>query len=794
MREFGDGTAVNGAKRGGTGREVHIADLWAVVRRHWKLVVIVTALISGAAWFTGRGTIAQYQSQLTMQVTASKSGLGRTNDIDVDPLALQTDPILSEALVLTTHALARNVVKRLSLQLEMVDVTRPRAEVFANVSVDSAASNAPSGSYAILQSDPAEGWELRDGAGSVIDSGGYSDLVEGPGFSFIVLPPQDKPRTVRFRIVTPDQAASWVRGGIGYQVRQQTTAFDVTFTGTDPSLVPHILNQAAAALRLDGVERTRQATVRRRRFIELALDSARTRMRLALGSIQRFKQGQGISDLSTEEAALVGRIADVERDRMAFQVQISTLEDALAGTSSASVEALNQLSAVAAVRDNAALAFQINLLLHLYEERRGLTAGALGLRRENPKVEGIDEKIAHGHEALTGAADAALRALRGQEEAISARIAELRRELNQFADKENTFALLEVVAATSRETTRWLQAQLQLARIQEATIAPYLSILDGASPPVAIGTSVSQKIILGVLVGLLLGVAGSFFLEYLDQTIKTASDIERVIGAPVLGQIPYSETLFPRTNGVGTRLSTLIDLHPEDPPYEAFRALRTNVTFLGADKPVHFLAVTSPGPGEGKSTTAASLALTLAQSGHRTVLVDADLRRPQLHRAFSLIREPGLTDVLIGEATVREVVRPDVHDNFDVLPAGAIPPNPSELLGSGAMSELIAELRREYDYIVMDTPPILPVTDAVVMAAAADATIVVMRSGETEEVAAQRAIGQLQRVEARLTGIVLNGVSARFDHHYNYYSYSRDTERTGRSLRQSLRQRITHAL
>ena len=199
---------------------------------------------------------------------------------------------------------------------------------------------------------------------------------------------------------------------------------------------------------------------------------------------------------------------------------------------------------------------------------------------------------------------------------------------------------------------------------------------------------------------------------------------------------------------------------------------------LGAEKPLQFIAVTSPGPGEGKSTTAVNLAVTLAQGGNRTVLIDGDLRRPLVHRAFDISQDPGLTDVLIGRSTSREAIRPEVSAHLDVLPAGASPPNPSELLGSGAMHSLIGELRRIYDYIVIDTPPTLPVTDAAVVATSADATILVLKSGDTEESAAQRAVDMLTRVNARIAGAVLNGMSKRRDHYYTYYAYHERHSRT----------------
>lgn len=290
-----------------------------------------------------------------------------------------------------------------------------------------------------------------------------------------------------------------------------------------------------------------------------------------------------------------------------------------------------------------------------------------------------------------------------------------------------------------------------------------------------------QRVVLGLVVGMLLGLGGAFFLEYLGQTIKTAGDIERAVGIPVLGLIPHVASIREAANGRGRPVVIMTQLGSDDPAVEAYRSLRTNVTFVGAEQPLQMIAVTSPEPGEGKSTTAANLALTLAQGGSRTLLVDGNLRRPLLHRAFGILQEPGLTDVLVGHAPAREAIRPNVAENLDVLPSGALPPNPAELLGSDAMQRLVGELRRDYAYIVMDTPPALPVTDATVAATIADATMLVMRSGETEEAATQRVVEQLRRVRARVAGAVLNGITPRHEQYYTYHSDKRGTrDRAGR--------------
>ncbi len=769
-------------------REIHVKDLWAVVVRHWKLVALLTVLVAGGAYFSGRRAVPRYQSNLTVQVSSAKQVFARSDDIDVDELALRTDPVLSEALVLTTQGLALKVVAALELELELEDAGIRRGAVFGRIEVDSAARR---GAFELTRFGADGGWSLRDARGALVDSGGYARPVQGPGFRAQVVPATDRDR-VRFHIVRPEEAAAWVSAGLGYRVRQSTNAVDVTFTGTDPSLVPLVLNQAAVELRRDGAERARQTAARRSTYVAEQLERAEIASQEKLAELQRYKEQQQITDLSTEEQAIFLSIRDFEHERQRIRVQIATLRDVLTSADSFGIETLNRLAAVDGTGGNAALAFQLNTLLELYDQRRSLTAGALGLRENNPQVEAIDQRIRQGHVALRGAVAATLENLEGRDAATRSKIAELRQQLMAFPGKETRIAQLQLESSILSDTYRYLLGQFQQARMQEATISPYVAILDGASPSARIGTSLRQKIILGILVGLLLGLGGAFFLEYLDQTIKTSADIERVVGTPVLGLIPDEQALASAANGRGGSLVVVSNLESDDPAVEAYRALRTNVTFVGAEKPLQLIAVTSPGPGEGKSTTAANLAFTMAGSGSRVLLMDGDLRRPQQHRVFGIAQEPGLTDILVGRASAREAVRPEVSGRLDVLPSGASPPNPSELLGSDAMQRLVGELRRDYEYIVVDTPPMLPVTDATVVATVADATIMVIRSGETEESAAQRAVDQLRRVRARIAGAVLNGVSRRHDQYYTYYAHGREIG--GRRRARGLRARIAGML
>lgn len=762
------------------------------MQNHWKVVVLATVVVVGATWWAGRRNIPRYQSSAQVQVNSKKQVFARLDDIDVEELALRTDPVLSEALVLTTQALALTVVQREGLQLQLMDPEIRRGDVMYDVQVDTLARP---DSFTLRILGP-RGYELRDSRGAVIAAGPYERPAAAPGFSFMVHHYEGEPYDVSFAIVPPIAAANLVRGGIGYSVQANTNVVSVSYTGTDPSLVPHVLNAAVDALSQYGVDRIRDMAARRLQYINERVEDARSRYLAALARVQSYKESQRTTDLSADEVALISNIQELDRERERRNLDLATIRGIMAGGDTVTLETVNRLAAVAAISSNPAMAFQLENILRLYDERRTLVAGTGGLREQNPQIQAIDQRISQASRALIDATSATVRGLESSIASLEEQIRRQRAQLATFPGKQTEFAQLSLDADLQNDTYRFLLSQLEAARISAATISPYIQIVETATVAVPIGMGNRQKLMIGLLVGIFLGVLAAFFLEYLDQTIKSASDVERALEVPVLGLIPYEPLAAAGGNGRRKASLPLVSLmSPDHPSSEAYRTLRTNVTFVNAEeRALQAIVVTSPGPSEGKSTTAANLAITLAQQGTRVLLVDADLRRPLVHRAFSLVQEPGLTDVLVGAAELREAIRPNVVPKLDVLPAGALPPNPSELLGSAAMHRLLTQLRGQYSTIVFDTPPTLAVTDATVLGAAADAVILVLRAGETEEVAAQRALEQLRRVQARVAGTVLNGVEKDRDRYYNYYTYYRADRGGAGGLITQLKQKIANLL
>ena len=283
---------------------------------------------------------------------------------------------------------------------------------------------------------------------------------------------------------------------------------------------------------------------------------------------------------------------------------------------------------------------------------------------------------------------------------------------------------------------------------------------------------------LGLVLGLLLGFGLAMVRHLLDTTVRTNEDVEEITEEPMIGAVHYD----PRAG----KEPLIVESDPSSPRSEAFRSLRTNLMFVNAATHPRTILVTSSIPGEGKSTTIANLALTLTQSGSRVCLVEADLRRPRLMEYLHLEGSAGLTDVLIERASIDDVLQPYGSAGLEVLGAGAIPPNPSELLASEAMSRVLTALSARFDYVLIDTPPVLPVTDAVVLSTKVDGVIVLVGTTIVRKEQLEATLDSINAVDNTLLGLVLNRVGHKTSGGYGagYYGYyDPETHPTSRTAR-----------
>jgi capsular exopolysaccharide synthesis family protein len=269
------------------------------------------------------------------------------------------------------------------------------------------------------------------------------------------------------------------------------------------------------------------------------------------------------------------------------------------------------------------------------------------------------------------------------------------------------------------------------------------------------------------LVGLLIGLATALTRDILDRTISAQEHIKEVTTAPVLASVNFDKEIS--SNPLLTNLGSFA------PRTEAFRLLRTNLQFLDLDEQPRCLVISSAVPGEGKTMTSTNLAIALAQTGRRTLVIDADLRRPRVAGLLGLDAAVGLTTILVGKTEVQEAIQVHEPSGLHFLASGAKPPNPTEILQSRVTHDLIKQLRDEYDMVIIDAPPLLPVADASVLAALADGTMLVIKHGKTTRDQLGEAIARLNQVGGRLFGVVVNMIPRRATNSYYYYYYEEST-------------------
>ena len=347
-----------------------------------------------------------------------------------------------------------------------------------------------------------------------------------------------------------------------------------------------------------------------------------------------------------------------------------------------------------------------------------------------------------------------------------------------------------VLALTQRRDTlssqmENFQAQLTQLQLDLSVETGGASMLARATPPAApVGPSHWLDIGLGGVGGLMVGLAGALLLGRFDDGVVSRSDLEREIAPlPMLAAIPSLPEWRP-----GDPAFLVAAEAPEAMATESYRSLRTALQFIRRESDERVFEVTSPGSADGKTTTVANLGVVLANSGTRTLLVDADLRRPRLKEFFGIDLEVGLTSVLEGLPVERAIQQVEAIPNLSVLPAGPSLPNPAEWLGSARLAAVISSLRRSYEVIIIDTPPVLPVTDATLLTTVVDSTIVVVTSGHTTRRSIHQLVNTFRQVGAPIAGFVLNGVVERPLYGYGYYyRYVKDSQLPGRWLRRPWR-------
>jgi capsular exopolysaccharide synthesis family protein len=544
-----------------------------------------------------------------------------------------------------------------------------------------------------------------------------------------------------------------------------------------------VANSVALAFQAHNATGAQQQSRRRRIFLEGQMRKTDSMLQRAQANYSAFRAGRQV--FSSKEKATIQQqgMMDVQTRRAELDAERRTYEALLAQAERArDADNLRSLVSSPGIAANPVIQQLYTQLTRYETERDSMVTG--GAANTNPDVIAVNRLVASTSSNL-------LSAVRSQIQSLNARISALDRLQQQSAVEISTLPATETEEAqlgqqvqTIQKMADQLQEDYQRAKMSEAVEAGQVEIVDLADiPTLPIASGRMRKLALGILLGLLLGVGAAIVVDGMNTSIRRRDDIERFLQIPGLAVIPKftdatqrRRIARPSLRRNGKRspygnngLVTLADTRSQGA--EAFRTLRTNLIFSQAVHAMRTIVITSASPAEGKTTTVANLAVSFAQQGMRVLLIDCDLRRSRLHKVFHVAREPGMTDLILGNADQEAVTRDTPVPGLYVIPSGPLPPNPSELLGGERMRKTLQSLGEGYDLILMDTPPLLAASDAAVLSTLSDGVVLVVRAGLTESEAGQIAMQQLGTVGARVVGAVLNDPDSKVPEYGRYYSY-----------------------
>ncbi len=586
----------------------------------------------------------------------------------------------------------------------------------------------------------------------------------------------------------PPEIATFL-GSLSVKRIPNSRLMEVSYESTNPALASQILNAHLNNYIDQNIQSRYDATSKASRFLSGELTELKTRVEKSENDRIQYERRNSIWTLDDKQNITTQRLSDLNKAYTDAQNETMKKESLWKFAKSGDLDAVPQL------RDN-------NVLQEMQKRHSDLSVqytdslNQFGpnypkVQRLQAQIKDLDEQMTRERKGIVVQLENDYRQAKQSEELLGSALEQQKAETNAMSEKLVEYNILKREAEANKILYEGLLTKLKEAGIQAGLKSSNIRIVDPAMiPSYPARPAKGRNIALAFLVGLVGGIGLALLREYLDNTVKTPDDIENLARLPSLAVVPAfgDDPTAKRKNGFfkspasrnghDKRIELVAQHLPKSQMSEAFRALRTALLLSQPDHPPQVILVTSALPREGKTTAAANLAVTLAQLGDKTVLLDADLRKPGVGRLLNLGsgKYAGLSSYLAGVSTLDLVTVPHpAIPNLAAIPTGPLPPNPADLLSSHKLADAIAELRTKFKFIVIDSPPIMAATDAVILSVQADGVVLVVRSGETPKEAFTRTRDLLVSVKSNLLGVVLNAVDASapdYYYSYRYYPYS----------------------
>ena len=587
-----------------------------------------------------------------------------------------------------------------------------------------------------------------------------------------------------------------------------TSIINVTASSDEPGMARKIANLVVEKYREESILSRNRQIFEAKKFIEEQLTIVEQGLRTAEDSLNSFKRKRGIVSISDEQKDELERLSGLESGKEKLDLDIKENEyslNLLKEGKSITDKSMARLFADADPYQSVISKLNARVS-ELLLERDNLL---IGLTPAHPQVREVDAKIANVRAELASQLESKRNTLLKKRELISADIAGLKGGLQMLPAAAMELSRLERDVKINQELFSLLKTKYQEALIKEAERVEEVSVIRNAIEPTVPKNPprTFAKGALGLTLGVIFGLVFAFVFESLDTSIGTIEDVEEFLGIPVIGVIPNLNTGdvsdFLKDNyriagdwKLRVYQSLISHFMPRSVAAECYRSLRTNVLFTATEKNLKSIMVTGSSVREGKTITALNLAIVLAQVGKRVLLIDADFRNPSIHQYFGLEREPGLSNVILGNISWQEAVRTitdimlgDIEvddlmatpgmDNINIVTSGLHVTQPSEFLNSSRLPNLLEEMKKAYDFVIIDAPPVLPVADAVILGNKVDGIFMIYEAGKVARNALKRTKFLLENVGANILGVILNNLSAESspDFHqggmYRYYSERR---------------------
>jgi capsular exopolysaccharide synthesis family protein len=715
----------------GGAQPVHVLDRLSAIFKHRRLAGAAFAVVVGIMMLQTYSQVPMFRTSARVIIQDERSvAIGSLNAND--PMYWQDSDQYNNTQysILQSRGLAKRVVRRLQLQNHpLFNGTAPRRQGVATAIADA-----------------------RRKVSTVV-RGMFSRTPAAPAIE----PPSADEDAAEAGII------SQFLGGVRIVPGVKNRLVDIVYESSDPQFAALAANTLAEEYTTQNLD-LRVATIQKNlQWLSAEVAKQEKKVSDAEAAMTQYREDQNALSLGDRQNITIARLNSlyetVTRQRTERMQKEATYKQ-LQAVDPAS-DAADAFPVIAA---NPGVAETKSKLADLVAEKTRLSAKYLP---NHPEIQKLDIQIKNARETLTAQRARVIETVKNeyetsvaQERSLSGSLEQQKNEAMDLDRKSGNYVVLQRQAESDRQLWQSLLQQQKELQVVSNSRSNNVQLMDRAEVPGApFSPNTRRDWFTAIMAGMLVALGLAFGIEYLDDTVKTPEDVAKRLGLPLLGLVPAIR---------GDRVPLLSETVPHDFG-EAFRSLRTSLVFTAGAGESRVIAVTSSQPLEGKTTTACNLATALALGGSRVLLIDADMRRPGLHRIMGVENEIGLSHLLVGQARVREAVQRTTEPNLFVITAGRTPPNPSELLASERMKSFIANLSQgPFEWIVLDTPPVLAVTDAVVLAGAVSAVVFVVGSEMTRRVHAERALGTLRAGKPRSIGVVLNRVD--FDRNKYYYS------------------------